>query len=40
MYQTATVLADLTDLHLVVLLDRESERAPHDELAARCASGL
>jgi glycosyltransferase involved in cell wall biosynthesis len=38
MYQTANVLAGLTDLHLIVLLDRESEKAPHDELAARCAS--
>jgi O-antigen biosynthesis protein len=38
MYQTANVLADLTNLHLIVLLDRESERAPHDELAGRCAS--
>ena len=38
MYQTATVLAELADLHLIILLDRESERAPHDELAARCAS--
>lgn len=38
MYQTANVLADLTNLHLIVLLDRESERAPHAELAARCAS--
>lgn len=38
MYQTANVLAELTDLHLIVLLDRESEKAPHDELAARCAS--
>ncbi|HYO80167.1 MAG TPA: glycosyltransferase [Bryobacteraceae bacterium] len=38
MYQTANVLADLVDLHLIILLDRESERPPHDELAARCAS--
>jgi glycosyltransferase involved in cell wall biosynthesis len=38
MYQTANVLAGLTNLHLIVLLDRESEKAPHEELAARCAS--
>lgn len=38
MYQTANVLADIADLHLIVLLDRESERAPHYELAERCAS--
>jgi O-antigen biosynthesis protein len=38
MYQTATVLAQLTNLHLIVLLDRESERAAHDEFAQQCAS--
>jgi glycosyltransferase involved in cell wall biosynthesis len=38
MYQTANVLAEVSDLHLIVLLDRESDRAPHDELAARCSS--
>ena len=27
-----------TDLHLIVLLDFENQRAPHDELAAHCAS--
>lgn len=38
MYQTATELARLTNLHLIVLLDFENQRAPHDELAAQCAS--
>jgi O-antigen biosynthesis protein len=38
MYQTATELARLTDLHLIVLLDFENQRAPHNELAAQCAS--
>ena len=38
MYQTANVLTELTRLHLIVLLDRESERAPHQELVERCAS--
>ncbi|MDZ4799675.1 MAG: glycosyltransferase [Bryobacteraceae bacterium] len=38
MYQTADQLVRLVDLHLIVLLDRESERAPHDHLVRRCAS--
>jgi glycosyltransferase involved in cell wall biosynthesis len=38
MYQTADQLVRLVDLHLIVLLDRESERAAHDELVSRCAS--
>jgi GT2 family glycosyltransferase len=38
MYQTASELVRLCDLHLIVLLDRESERAAHRELAAQCAS--
>ena len=38
MYQTATELARLTRLHLIVLLDFEHQRAPHAELVSRCAS--
>ncbi len=38
MYQTADQLVRMVDLHLIVLLDRESERAAHDELVKRCAS--
>lgn len=38
MYQTATELARLARLHLIVLLDVESQRAPHGELVAQCAS--
>ena len=38
MYQTAAELAQLTRLHLIVLLDSESQRAPHDDLVATCAS--
>jgi GT2 family glycosyltransferase/glycosyltransferase involved in cell wall biosynthesis len=38
MFQTASQLARLTHLHLVVLLDGEHQRAPHDELVAQCAS--
>ena len=32
MYQTCRELADLTDVHLIVLLDSPGERAAHDEL--------
>jgi GT2 family glycosyltransferase len=38
MYQTATELARLTQLHLIVLLDFERQRSPHDELVSQCAS--
>jgi GT2 family glycosyltransferase/glycosyltransferase involved in cell wall biosynthesis len=38
MYQTASELAQLSRLHLIVLLDKESQRQPHDELVAQCAS--
>jgi glycosyltransferase involved in cell wall biosynthesis len=38
MYQTATELARLTDLHLIVLLDFENQRPAHDELVSQCAS--
>ena len=38
MYQTVRELAKLVDLHLIVLLDHERERAPHAELDAMCAS--
>jgi GT2 family glycosyltransferase len=38
MYQTASRLAELCSLHLIVLLDHEWERAPHDELRQRAAS--
>jgi len=38
MYQTVRELAKLTDLHLIVLLDHERERAPHAELDPICAS--
>ncbi|MEO8026748.1 MAG: glycosyltransferase [Bryobacteraceae bacterium] len=38
MYQTTTRLAALADLHLVVLLDKESERNAHDELVRQCRS--
>lgn len=38
MSQTATELTRHCDLHLIVLLDRASERPPHAELASRCAS--
>ncbi len=38
MYQTATELARLTQLHLIVLLDFEHQRAPHEELVSQCAS--
>ncbi|HYP09154.1 MAG TPA: glycosyltransferase [Bryobacteraceae bacterium] len=38
MYQTATELAQLVRLHLIVLLDTDGQRAPHDDLVAQCAS--
>jgi O-antigen biosynthesis protein len=38
MYQTATELARLTQLHLIVLLDFDRQRGPHDELVSQCAS--
>jgi glycosyltransferase involved in cell wall biosynthesis len=38
MYQTASRLADSCALHLIVLLDHEWEREPHDELRKRAAS--
>ncbi len=38
MYQTVRELAKLVDLHLIVLLDHERERAPHAELDPICAS--
>jgi O-antigen biosynthesis protein len=38
MYQTATALARLTQLHLIVLLDFDRQRGPHDELVSQCAS--
>lgn len=38
MYQTTMELARLCDLHLIVLLDAEHERAAHDILVSRCAS--
>ena len=38
MYQTATELARLTRLHLIVLLDLDSQRGAHDELVSQCAS--
>ncbi|MEP6963368.1 MAG: glycosyltransferase, partial [Acidobacteriota bacterium] len=38
MYQTVRELAKLCDLHLIVLLDHERERAPHAELDGICAS--
>jgi O-antigen biosynthesis protein len=38
MYQTCMELAKLCDLHLLVLLDFEHQRAAHDDLVAQCAS--
>ncbi|MBC7925024.1 MAG: glycosyltransferase family 4 protein [Bryobacteraceae bacterium] len=38
MYQTAMELVRLCDLHLIVLLDRESERSAHAELVSLCGS--
>lgn len=38
MYQTVRELARLCDLHLIVLLDQESEREAHAELDRICAS--
>jgi len=38
MYQTVRELARLCDLHLIVLLDHERERAPHEELTSLCVS--
>jgi glycosyltransferase involved in cell wall biosynthesis len=38
MFQTATELAKLSNLHLIVLLDFEHQRAAHAELVAKCAS--
>ncbi len=38
MYQTAKELVRLCDLHLIVLLDRKSEKAPHAGLVSECAS--
>jgi glycosyltransferase involved in cell wall biosynthesis len=38
MYQTVRELAKHTNLHLIVLLDHERERAPHAELDAICTS--
>jgi glycosyltransferase involved in cell wall biosynthesis len=38
MYQTVRELAKRTNLHLIVLLDHDRERAPHAELDGICAS--
>ena len=38
MYQTTRLLADLCPLHLIVLLDHEWERGPHQELERKMAS--
>ena len=38
MYQTATELARLTNLHLIVLLDFAHQEPPHEELVEQCAS--
>jgi GT2 family glycosyltransferase len=38
MYQTCMELAHLCRLHLLVLLDFESQRPPHAELVEKCAS--
>ncbi|MEI9812821.1 MAG: glycosyltransferase [Acidobacteriota bacterium] len=38
MFQTVRELAKHTNLHLIVLLDHERERAPHAELDSICAS--
>jgi len=38
MYQTATELAQLCSLHLIILLDFEHERAAHEELEQKAAS--
>ena len=38
MYQTTSILAQLCPLHLIVLLDHESQREPHFELEEQCAS--
>ena len=38
MYQTATELAQLCSLHLIILLDFEHERAAHADLEAKAAS--
>ena len=38
MYQTCCELSRLAELHLLVLLDKPTERAPHDDLVASCAS--
>lgn len=38
MYQTVRELAKWCELHLIVLLDHERERAPHEELTRLCAS--
>ncbi len=38
MYQTIHELASRTNLHLIILLDYESEAPPHDELRSICSS--
>ena len=38
MSQTCRHLAELTELHLITLLDAPKEEAPHEELAAKCGS--
>ncbi|MCP5116121.1 MAG: glycosyltransferase [bacterium] len=38
MLQTCEHLAELVDLHLIVLLDKPEEQAAHAELVARCGS--
>lgn len=38
MYQTVNRLAKLCELHAIVMLDYEYQRAPHDELDRLCAS--
>jgi len=38
MSQTCRVLAELAELHLLVLIDKPEEQPPHDELVRRCAS--
>jgi GT2 family glycosyltransferase/glycosyltransferase involved in cell wall biosynthesis len=38
MHGTTMALASLVDLHLVIVVDDESQVAPHSELTARCVS--
>ena len=38
MHGTTTALAELVDLHLLVVLDEESQIEPHNELVAHCMS--